>query len=62
MLNVNLKVVTTAQQLLHSQPFLNSHSHFLIIMESVTPPGVAPTAKTNVSLMGKDHDYTVNAP
>jgi hypothetical protein len=41
---------------------MNSHSHFLIIVELVTPQGVASAAKTTISLMGQGHDYRVNGP
>jgi hypothetical protein len=60
-LNVNLKVVTTESGFLHSQPFTNSHSHFLIIVESVTPPQCFFSSQ-NVSLMGQGQDCSVNGP
>jgi hypothetical protein len=48
----NSAVVET--KLLHLQPFVNSHFHFLIVMESV--------AQTNYSMMGQCQDQGVFFP
>jgi len=48
----NSAVVET--KLLHLQPFINSHFHFLIVMESVT--------QTNYSMTGQCQDQGVFFP